>query len=99
MSVDGAWKITMNTPMGARDATLELTSNGSIMSGKWSGQQGAQEFSDGTVEGNNIAFQVTMAGPMGSMLLRFKGTIDGDKISGNVELGSFGSSTFSGARG
>ena len=32
------------------------------------------------------------------MTLEFSGTIDGDKLSGSVALGAFGSASFSGKR-
>ena len=42
MSVDGDWKVTVNSPMGAQEATLTLdTSNGGL-SGKFAGPQGEQ---------------------------------------------------------
>jgi hypothetical protein len=39
-----------------------------------------------------------MSSPMGEMKLEFKGTVIGDKISGQVQMGSFGSSDFQGTR-
>jgi hypothetical protein len=33
------------------------------------------------------------------MTLEFTGTVEGNALSGNVKLGSFGSSSFSGTRG
>jgi hypothetical protein len=35
---------------------------------------------------------------MGQMKLDFKGTVSGDEISGEVQLGSFGSANFKGPR-
>ncbi len=98
MAVDGKWNVTINSPMGSRPATLELVSAGSALSGSWSGQQGAQEFSGGKVDGDNIEWTVNMSGPMGAMALVFAGAVSGDSISGTVQFGSFGSGTFAGTR-
>jgi hypothetical protein len=98
MAIDGRWKVTLNTPMGAREAILELVTEGTLLKGRWSGPQGTQEFAGGTVEGNSLAWQVEVSGPMGTMTLRFTGTVEGDKLTGNVQFGSFGSGTFSGVR-
>jgi hypothetical protein len=98
MAVDGTWNVTLNTPMGSRNATLELTADGNDLSGKWGGQQGSQEFSGGKVDGDNVSWNVMMSGAMGQMELQFKGKVDGDNISGDVQFGSFGSGTFSGTR-
>jgi len=97
MAVDGKWNVTMTTPRGSRDATLELKSNGAALSGAWGGPQGSQEFSGGSVEGNTVAWAVQTSGPMGPMTLRFQGIVDGDKMSGSVEL-PMGSGSFSGVR-
>jgi len=97
MAVDGKWNVTLTTPRGSRDATLELKTSGAVLSGSWGGPQGTQQFSDGSVEGNNLTWSVQTAGPMGSMTLRFQGTVDGDKMSGSVEM-PMGAGSFSGVR-
>jgi hypothetical protein len=98
VSVDGKWNVSMTTQRGARDATLELVSAGSDLSGTWGGAQGAQSFSGGKVDGNDVEWTVNTNNPMGAMALVFKGTVDGDSISGTVQLGQFGSGTFAGKR-
>ena len=47
MSADGTWNTTMNTPMGAQQATLELQTDGGTLTGKMSGPQGEIELKDG----------------------------------------------------
>lgn len=98
MAVDGKWNITMNTPMGSRTTSLDLKSDGAALGGTWVGQAGAQEFSGGTVDGDNVAWSVTQSGPMGQMVLAFKGKVDGDNIAGDVQFGSFGGGSFTGTR-
>ena len=97
MAVDGKWNVTLTTPRGSRDATLELRTSGAILSGSWGGPQGNQEFSGGTVEGNIVAWAVQTSGPMGPMTLRFQGTVEGDKMTGSVEM-PMGAGSFSAAR-
>ena len=50
MSADGAWNVTINSPMGAQQATMTLVTDGSSLSGKMEGAQGTQEFAGGTVD-------------------------------------------------
>lgn len=97
MSVDGDWKVTMNSPMGAQEATLTLETDGDSLSGKLAGAQGTQEFEGGTLDGNSLAWKVSLTQPM-PMTLEFSATVDGDSISGNVKLGAFGNATFEGKR-
>lgn len=96
MSVDGTWNLTFNTPMGAQQGTLELKTNGNSLEGTMNGPQGAVPLEDGTVDGNSLTWSVT-AQQM-AMKIAFKATVDGDKISGEAELGTFGTATIEGTR-
>jgi hypothetical protein len=97
MSADGDWAVTMNTPMGDQKGTLTLKTNGNDLEGKMAGPQGTQEFTGGSVDGDNLTWTIDMTQPM-PMKLNFTAKLDGDSISGEVELGSFGKATFSGSR-
>ena len=48
---------------------------------------------DGTVNGDEISWKVSITDPM-PMTLEFTGTVDGDEIAGTVKLGEFGNSSF-----
>jgi hypothetical protein len=98
MAVDGTWKLVVNTPMGAQESTLVINSSGSTLTGTQSAGSGeGRPIDEGTVDGNDITWKASITKPM-PMTLEFSGTIDGDKISGNVKLGMFGSASFSGMR-
>ncbi len=98
MAVDGTWNITLSTPMGERPAQLTLKTDGNALSGAFGSERGSQEFSGGTVDGNNVNFKTSFTGAMGPMELTFAGTVDGDSISGTVQFGAFGSGTWKGTR-
>lgn len=98
MAIDGTWNITISTPMGDRPATLTLAADGEALSGKFSSQQGDQEWDGGTVNGNEVAWSNDFSGAMGPMQLDFAGTVDGDALSGTVQFGTMGAGTFSGTR-
>ncbi len=97
MSADGTWNTTMNTPMGAQNGTMELTTDGATLSGKLSGPQGDIELEEGTVDGDSLSWKASITSPM-AMTLEFSATVDGDEMSGDVKLGAFGNATFSGTR-
>ena len=97
MSADGNWDITMNTPMGAQNAKLELHSDGAVLTGRMTSPQGEADVQDGTVDGNSLSWKADITTPI-SMTLEFSATLDGDSISGSVKLGAFGTASFSGSR-
>ena len=98
MAVDGTYNIEVTTQRGVRPSKLTLKTDGDSLSGTYGGQQGEQPFSGGTVSGNDLSWSVKMSGPMGEMQLNFKGTVSGDEISGEVQMGNFGSGAFKGKR-
>jgi hypothetical protein len=97
MSIDGSWKITINSPMGSQESTLTLNTDGGSLSGSMASPQGTQEFEGGSIDGNDLQWVVDMTQPM-PMKLEISATVDGDNISGNVKLGAFGDASFEGAR-
>ena len=98
MAVDGTYKIEIDTPMGKQESTLTLKADGDKLSGVMESMFGKQDFSGGTVTGDNFAFTMKISGPMGDMQLDYTGTVSGDDISGSVKAGDFGSSPFTGKR-
>jgi hypothetical protein len=97
MSADGNWNIVIDTPMGRREATLQL----SVADGKLSGTQSADGTSgaimDASLNGNEVAWKIDITDPM-PMTLEFAGAVDGDNMAGSVRAGAFGSFPFSGRR-
>jgi hypothetical protein len=98
MTADGNWNLVVVTPMGERQATLSARTDGKALKGSQAADGNSAEIFDGTVDGNAVAWKVSIIDPM-PMTLEFSGTIDGDKLSGSVTLGAFGSASFSGTRG
>ena len=96
-SADGVWNTTMNTPMGAQKATLTLATDGASLTGSMSGPQGSIDLKDGAVDGDSLSWKADITQPM-AMTLEFSATVSGDEISGNVQLGAFGTASFSGTR-
>jgi hypothetical protein len=97
MSADGTWNTTINTPMGAQNGTLVLSTDGGDLTGKMAGPQGEMDIKDGNIDGETLSWKADITSPM-PMTLEFTATVDGDDISGNVKLGAFGDAAFTGSR-
>jgi hypothetical protein len=97
MTADGNWNLVVSTPMGERHGSLSLKTEGTTVKGSQMADGNSTEIFDGTVNGNEISWKVSITDPM-PMTLEFTGTVDENKIRGTVKLGEFGNSSFSGDR-
>ena len=97
MAVDGNWNITMSTPMGDRDATLSLKSTGGTLTGTQSAEGNSVEIFDGTVNGDDLSWKVSITNTM-PLTLEFTGKVSGDNIAGEMGIGPMGSFPFTGKR-
>ena len=97
MAVDGKWEIVINSPMGAQKATLDLKADGGALTGTQSAAQGSGPLENGKVDGNAVSWSAKITTPM-PLTLDFTGTVDGDKLSGSVKAGAFGSFPFNGSK-
>lgn len=96
MSADGNWKITINTPMGAQEVNANITTSGDTFTGTTSGRMGEQKI-EGKVSGDTLTWSTNISQPM-PMTLEFQATVNGDNMTGTVQLGAFGSAPMSGVR-
>jgi hypothetical protein len=97
MSADGNWSLVVATPMGERQATLSLKTEGPTLKGNQMADGTSAEIFDGAVSGNDVSWKVSITDPM-PMTLEFTGTVNGNELTGSVTLGAFGHSSFSGTR-
>ncbi|ACT60260.1 hypothetical protein [Hirschia baltica] len=97
MAIDGRWELTAQTPMGAQVSVAEFSVEGDVLGGGQSGAQGGGDITSGKISGNQVSWQTKVSVPL-PITLEFTGEFEGDKISGNVKAGAFGSFPFSGVR-
>jgi hypothetical protein len=98
MSADGTWKLSMQTPLGDRSATLALQSSGGALSGKLTSDEGAATgIYEGKVEGNKASWKADIKNPM-PLTLEFSAAVDGNRMTGMVSAGAIGSWPFSGSK-
>jgi hypothetical protein len=78
----GKWRASVDTPQGAFVFHFDLAVEGKTLTGTLSTEMmGSAPISEGTVNGEAIAFKVKMAGgPNGSMTLSYSGTVVGEQL-------------------
>jgi hypothetical protein len=89
--VTGDWEMTMVTPRAERTSTVHFEQDGEKITVTMEGRQGGEIIGEGTIKGNEIEWTISRSTPRGDMTMSYKGTVDGDSMSGTVELGDFGS--------
>jgi hypothetical protein len=97
MSVTGTWNLTMNSPLGAQPATLQIQESGGAYEGTLTGKADPTPAQQLKVDGASVSFSADADTPVGKLNLAFSGTVTGDAISGKYET-PFGAFDFSGTR-
>lgn len=97
MAVSGTYKLTINSPQGSRESTLTLKEDGGSLSGNYASQLGSSDFSGGTVDGNDVKFDITLNAMGNELTLNCTATIDGDSIKGNLNT-PMGGAEFTGTK-
>jgi len=91
VNVSGDWELTMTTPRGERPPqTITLKQEGEKLTVTMTGRQGEEIKAEGTVKGNEIEWSMTRSTPRGESTTTYKGKIEGDTMSGQVQMGDFG---------
>jgi hypothetical protein len=96
MSLDGAWKTTIDSPMGVQEGALTIKTSGGSFTGEMVGRAGTQEIA-GKVDGNRLSWTAQITQPF-PITLDFDVTVDGDSMEGSVKAGAFGASPLKGVR-
>ncbi|HEX7783530.1 MAG TPA: hypothetical protein VF509_12050 [Sphingobium sp.] len=95
--VDGAYDCVTKTPMGDQPSVFTVVSSGSTFHGTNAGPLGSLDVKDGQVDGNRLTWKMEMTVPM-PMVLDAEAFVEGDKLTGTIQLGAFGSAAMTGTR-
>ena len=93
IDVSGTWDLTVDTPQGAMSLTSTFKQDGEKLTGTQSSQMGEMPL-EGTLKGADIAFAIVIDMQGQQMTIAYTGKVDGETMSGTIEFGSFGSSTW-----
>lgn len=84
MTFDGTYHVKVKTPMGALEGKLSIKTSGNTFSGTMETPSGTSDFSNGSIDGNQIKWQAETKTPMGAFDVSYSATIDGDSIVGKA---------------
>ena len=97
MSVEGTYDCVTKSPLGDLPSKFTVKVQGDSFTGMNEGNLGTMEVENGKVNGNKLTWTMQMTNPM-PMMLECDATIEGDKLTGNVQAGAFGNMPMSGTR-
>lgn len=84
--ISGTWKGTADTPNGPIERTFVFKADGNKLTGETSSQMmGKSTITDGTIDGGNISFYITVKFEDNEMKLHYTGKVSGDEIKFHVE--------------
>lgn len=95
--ISGTWKLTVNTSAGTGTPTLVVAQAGETLTGTYTGRFGESPIT-GTFKDGALNFSFDASGPMGSAHVTYTGTVAGDTMSGNMQMGDMAGGTFTGKR-
>lgn len=93
VDVTGTWDVAVETPQGTMSLASTFKQDGEKLTGTQSSQMGDNTL-EGTVKGAGIAFVIVIDMQGQELRISYTGKIEGDSMSGSIEFGTFGTSTW-----
>jgi DNA-binding beta-propeller fold protein YncE len=90
VDVTGDWEMTTQSPRGERTQTIHIEQDGENITVTMQGRGGEELTAEGTVKGNKIEWSMTRSTPRGDFTITYTGTVEGDTMSGEAQMGDFG---------
>jgi hypothetical protein len=99
VDVSGKWSFSVVTEGGTGTPTLTFVQKGDSLTGHYSSQVFGEVELKGTVKDGKISFAFNASVQGQSLTVTYAGTVESaDAMKGTVDLGGFGSGTFTGTR-
>jgi len=93
--VAGIWVMTMQTPQGEMTMDATFTQEKEAIKVSMMSPMGTEMKGEGTIKEQELQWTMAISTPNGEFNLGFKAKLDGDTMTGEVQMGDFGTSTFS----
>jgi hypothetical protein len=97
MALEGTYDIMVRSLKGNQAGRLVFKTDGDILTGTSDSGGEVVELLDGKANGSEFQFKVKQKTPIGRLSITFKGSVEGDKISGKAKT-PFGPAPFEGTR-
>jgi hypothetical protein len=95
VNITGVWEMTVSTPQGDMTNDATFTQAKEELEVVMAGPQGEPMNGKGTVKGAVVEWVVSISTPNGDFSIAFKGKLDGEKMAGDMQMGNFGTASWS----
>ncbi len=92
-----SWKMTLKTPMGPQDMTMQIVRQGDAFTGRIDSPMGSETINNGKIAGDTLSWTMDVKKPT-AIKLSFEVKATGETMSGHAKLGMFGKAELSGQR-
>ena len=92
--VAGIWALTIKMPQGEMAMDATFTQDKEAIKVSMMSPMGTEMKGEGTIKGQDLVWTMAISTPNGDFSLAFKAKLDGDSMTGEVQMGDFGTSTF-----
>jgi len=95
VDVAGVWEMTLQgTPQGDMTSDATFVQENDKVKFTSAGPGGFEMTGEGTIKGQELEWTVTISTPQGDFMLTYKGKVDGETMTGDVQAGDFGTFPF-----
>ena len=88
--ISGTWAMTFTSQRGEMESEMTIEQDGENIKVMMQGPQGNEMVGEGTFKDNKAEWSVTVSTPNGDFSIRYSGTLEGETLSGEAEMGDFG---------
>jgi len=85
-SIEGTWMLAIPMPGGIENPDLRIRQSDGKLKATLKGRRGSKRLKNFTLEGSSFAFEQMIETPKGDIDMKFRGSIQGDRIQGVIEL-------------
>ena len=81
----GTWTLSIDTPRGVQNPTLDVERNGDGYSGTYNSLRGPIDIEKIERDGNSFSFPLTISVPIGDVEVDYRGSFEGKEMKGTVQ--------------
>ena len=89
VDVSGDWEMTMQIRDREMIQSVHFDQDGEKITVTMESRMG-ESTGEGTIKGNKVEWTITRETPRGDMTITYSGTVEGDTMTGEAQMGDFG---------